>query len=58
MIIPAQILVITNLAYVEQVRKLLPVPPENVIGEPDGRDTAPCVALATALATALAMALA
>ncbi len=49
MIIPAQILVITNLAYVEQVRKLLPVPPENVIGEPDGRDTAPCVALATAL---------
>lgn len=49
MLAPEQILVITNLAYVEQVRSLLPVPPENVVGEPEGRDTAPCVALATAL---------
>ena len=49
MLAPEQILVITNLAYVDQVRDLLPVPAENVIGEPEGRDTAPCVALATAL---------
>lgn len=46
---PERILVITNRSYVEQVRALLPLPPENIIGEPEGRNTAPCVALATAL---------
>ncbi|NLE55413.1 MAG: NTP transferase domain-containing protein, partial [Lentisphaerae bacterium] len=46
---PERVLVITNHAYVDQVRALLPVPAENVIGEPEGRDTAPCVALATAI---------
>lgn len=49
LIAPEKILVITNHAYVEKVRRLLPIPPENVIGEPEARDTAPCVALATAL---------
>ncbi len=28
---------------------MLPIPDENIIGEPEGRDTAPCVALATAV---------
>ncbi len=49
LIAPERLLVITNQSYVEQVRSLLPIPAENVIGEPVGRDTAPCVALATAL---------
>ena len=46
---PERILVITSNAYAEQVRVLLTIPPENVIAEPEGRDTAPCVALAAAL---------
>ena len=46
---PERILVITNRDFVEQTRDLLPIPAENVIGEPIGRNTAPCVALATAL---------
>lgn len=44
------ILVITNEDYVEPMRKLLDtLPPENIIGEPVGRDTAPCVALAAGI---------
>ena len=46
---PERILVITNKDFVAQTRELLPIPAENVIGEPEGRNTAPCVALATAL---------
>lgn len=46
---PEQVLVITNKDYVDRIRELLPIPPENVVGEPEGRDTAPCVALAAAL---------
>lgn len=46
---PENIFVITNIKYVVAIQNMLPVPPENVIGEPVGRDTAPCVALATAL---------
>lgn len=49
LITPDRLLVITNVTHVETVRQLLPIPPENVIGEPEGRDTAPCVALAAAL---------
>ena len=49
LISPERILVITNRDFVEQTRELLPIPAENVIGEPVGRNTAPCVALATAL---------
>lgn len=43
---PEDILVVTSAQYVERSREILPLPPENVIGEPTGRDTAPCVALA------------
>ena len=44
------ILVITNQEYVEVIRQLLPELPEgNIIGEPAGRDTGPCAALAAAL---------
>ena len=43
---PERILVVTSSAYIDEARKLLPIPPENVVGEPAGRDTAPCVALA------------
>ena len=46
---PERILVITNSEYREQIEALLPLPPENIIGEPCRRDTAPCIALATAL---------
>lgn len=44
------ILVITNREYVEVIRQLLPELPEgNIVGEPAGRDTGPCAALAAAL---------
>ena len=44
------IIVITNRDYVAPMQSLLEdVPNENIIGEPMGRDTAPCVALAAAI---------
>lgn len=44
------IIIITNHDYIAPMRSLLSrVPPGNIIGEPVGRDTAPCVALAAAL---------
>lgn len=46
---PERVLVITNKTFVSQIQELLPIPAENVLGEPAGRDTAPCVALAAAL---------
>ena len=49
LIAPEKVLVITNRDFVEKTRELLPIPAENVIGEPEGRNTAPCVALAAAL---------
>jgi len=43
------ILIITNSIQSEEIRKQLPsVPPENIISEPCGRNTAPCIALAAA----------
>jgi len=50
--IPAErIRVITNADLVEQTKVQLPdLPGENIIGEPCGRDTAPCVGFAAALA--------
>lgn len=48
MIRPEHILVITNRKYADRMRELLPVPGENVIAEPEGRNTAPCAALALA----------
>jgi mannose-1-phosphate guanylyltransferase len=42
--------VITGAAYCEETRKQLPhLPPQRVLGEPCGRDTAACVALGAAL---------
>lgn len=47
---PERILVITNVRYLERTRELLrAIPPDNIIGEPEGRNTAPCVALAAGL---------
>ncbi|MFA7330857.1 MAG: mannose-1-phosphate guanylyltransferase [Candidatus Delongbacteria bacterium] len=46
----AHILVVTNALHVERTRELLPeLPPENVIGEPVGRNTAACIALSAKL---------
>jgi len=50
---PENTLIITNADYVGPMRSLLSdIPDENIIGEPMGRDTAPCVALAAALVAA------
>ncbi|MGQ0554040.1 MAG: mannose-1-phosphate guanylyltransferase [Planctomycetota bacterium] len=47
---PARQFVITSARYVEEVRRLLPgVPAEQVVGEPEGRDTAACIGLAARL---------
>ena len=49
------ILIITNEVYLERIRALLPqIPPDNIIGEPCARDTAPCVALAAGVVKAKA----
>ncbi|OHB72486.1 MAG: hypothetical protein A2W23_02820 [Planctomycetes bacterium RBG_16_43_13] len=46
---PNNILVITNIDQVEMARNELPMlPPENIMAEPVGRDTAPCVGYAAA----------
>lgn len=54
-LIPAErVLVITSEAIAEETRRQLPsVPAANIIAEPVGRDTAPCVALSAALLGAL-----
>lgn len=42
-----RILVVTNIDYAEQVRRQLPMlPADNILIEPQGRNTAPCVGLA------------
>lgn len=47
---PANILVVTNANYVPTIREHLPeLPPENIIGEPAGRNTANAVGLAAAV---------
>jgi mannose-1-phosphate guanylyltransferase len=47
---PANIMVVTNTEYVEPMRSLLSaLPPANIIGEPVGKDTAPCAAAAAAI---------
>lgn len=48
-LLPENILILTHQAYVQEIQSLLPIPADNIIGEPVGRDTAPCIALATAL---------
>jgi len=48
---PERITVVTGAAHVAQVRAQLPeIPPENIVAEPCGKNTAPCVALAAMMA--------
>ncbi len=49
---PENIIVITSNLLKEEMQRLLPLPPENIIGEPCRRDTAPCVGLAAAIVKA------
>jgi mannose-1-phosphate guanylyltransferase len=43
-----QIFIVTNAQYISEVKKQVPkIPNENIIGEPVGRNTAPCVGLAS-----------
>lgn len=45
----SHIIVVTNAEYQVRIRELLSdVPPENILGEPALRDTAPCIAMAAA----------
>ncbi|MCK4981654.1 MAG: mannose-1-phosphate guanylyltransferase [Victivallaceae bacterium] len=55
-LVPSEnILIITNQDYVAPMQSLLTnLPSENIIGEPIGRDTAPCVALAAGIVRAKA----
>ena len=47
---PERCLVVTNNDYVQPMRSLLPMlPPENIVGEPVGRDTGGCLALAAGI---------
>lgn len=47
---PERQLVVTNRILTEAVREQLPeIPPDNIVGEPCKRDTAPCVGLAAAM---------
>lgn len=47
---PERQLILTNQLLVDSVRAQLPdVPPDNVVGEPCKRDTAPCIGLAAAM---------
>ena len=44
---PEKVLVVTGVSHLEEVKTLLPdLPPENILAEPVGRNTAPCVGLA------------
>src|SRR5919199_4265695 len=41
---PERVFVATGTAYIDLVREQLPdVPPENILAEPSGRGTAPCI---------------
>lgn len=45
-----QMFIVTNAQYVNEVKKQIPrIPVENIIGEPVGRNTAPCVGLAATI---------
>jgi len=50
LILPENILVITNAEQLDAIRKICPkVPPENIVTEPIGRDTTAAIALSTLL---------
>ena len=45
-----RIFIITNTQYINEVKKQVPkIPSENIIGEPVGRNTAPCIGLASVI---------
>src|SRR5438552_103093 len=45
-----RIFIITNTQYINEVKKQVPkIPLENIIGEPVGRNTAPCIGLASVI---------
>lgn len=50
-IVPIErIFIVTNKQYIDLVKKQLPkIPKENIIGEPVGRNTAPCIGLASTI---------
>ena len=49
---PERVLIVTGNEFVDRVRREMPgIPASNVLGEPLGRNTAPCVALAAARAS-------
>jgi len=51
---PERQFVITSCRTVDAIREMLPaLPPEQVVGEPEGRDTAPCLGLAGRLVARL-----
>lgn len=46
---PENIVIVTNRCHVDLLRSMFPaIPPENILGEPEGRNTAPCMAMAYA----------
>lgn len=50
---PQNILIVTNGEYAEQIAQALPqIPRDNIIGEPEGRDTANAIALAAEILSA------
>jgi mannose-1-phosphate guanylyltransferase len=50
---PEHIMIITNEDQKDQIRRQIPeLPAENIIAEPYGRNTAPCIALASAIVSA------
>ncbi|MBI2472666.1 MAG: mannose-1-phosphate guanylyltransferase [Planctomycetes bacterium] len=47
---PENILIITNISHKEKIQQQLPqIPPENIVAEPVGKDTAPCIGLAATI---------
>ncbi len=52
---PEKVLVVTNIDLKKAIEDELPeIPAENIIGEPQGRNTAPCIGLASAIIKARA----
>src|SRR3989338_2892163 len=47
---PENILIVTNVLHKEKIKKQVPqIPPANIVAEPVGRDTAPCIGLAATI---------
>lgn len=47
---PENILIVTNVLHKEKIQKQVPqIPPANIVAEPVGRDTAPCIGLAATI---------